>query len=62
MSFKTEMMRIYEYLTGKNPDEEIEISLDGIHWFDPVGDDYAGEHLYYRIKDPKQHEKDKSLH
>lgn len=41
--------RVYSWASGRTPDDEIEASTDGIHWFDVI-DNYICDNLYYRAK------------
>ena len=41
---------IFLWQMGKEIDEDIEVSIDGENWFDPVEEPDAGNDLYYRVK------------
>lgn len=41
--------RVYSWASGRTPDDLIEASTDGVHWFDVV-DNYLCDNLYYRAK------------
>lgn len=42
---------VFKWALSKDPDIEVEASVDGENWFDPVDQPYAGDDLFYREKE-----------